>query len=95
MLGPINEKLDRLISLGLIDKWTKEIVANSSNCVTVSKMVDSHTSDKRESPFSIEEMATFFFIILIGHFIATLGFVIEAIKKKCSKNEQTDEVIII
>ena len=73
----------------------KDVVANSSNCDTVSKMVDSHTPDQRESPFSLHEMATFFFIILIGHFIATLGFVTEVIKRRCTKNERTDEVIII
>ena len=83
LLGPVNEKLHTLLSTGLIDKWIQDVVANSSNCETVSKMVGSHQSSEQR-PFSLEEMASFFFIILIGHFMATLGFALEAIKKGCS-----------
>ena len=59
----------------------KDLVANSTNCDTVSKMVGSHGSHQRS--FGIEEMASFFLIILIGHFLATAGFILEAIKRRC------------
>ena len=72
----------------------QDVVANSSNCDTVSKMVGSHGADQHERAFSLDEMASFFFIILIGHCIATAGFVLEGIKKRCCGNGQTDGIII-
>ena len=93
LLGPVNEKLHTLLSLGLVDKWMKHVVANASNCDTVSKMVGSHSSGQRA--FSLEEMASFFFIILIGHFLASLGFALEAVMKRCRGNGQSDEVMVI
>ena len=73
----------------------QDVVANSSNCDTVSKMVGSHGADQHERAFGLEEMASFFFIILIGHCIATAGFALEAIKKRCCGGDgQTDGVII-
>ena len=47
LLGPVNEKLHTLLSLGLVDKWMQHVVANASNCDTVSKMVGSHSSGAR------------------------------------------------
>ena len=82
-----------LLSQGLINKWIKDLVTNSSNCDTVSKMMNSHSSLGEPRHFSLEEMASFFFLILIGHFIASLGFGLEAIKKKCCQNGQN--VIIV
>ena len=94
LLGPVNEKLHTLLSLGLIDKWIQDVVANSSNCDTMTKKVGSHQSSEL-STFGLEEMASFFFIILIGHFIAAVGFILEAITMKCCGNGQADEIIVI
>ena len=77
-----------LLSHGLVDKWIKDLVTNSSNCDTVSKITNSHGSSGEPRRFSLEEMASFFFLILCGHFIATLGFGLEAIKKKWCQNGQ-------
>ena len=82
-----------LLSHGLINKWIKDLVTNSSNCDTVSKMMNSHSSLGEPRHFTLEEMASFFFLILIGHFIATLGFGLEAIKKKCCKNGQNLTIV--
>ena len=82
-----------LLSHGLVDKWIKDLVTNSSNCATVSKIMNSHGSSDEPRRFSLEEMASFFFLILIGHFIATLGFGLEAIKKKCCQNGQNVTIV--
>ena len=94
LLGPINEKLHTLLSLGLIDKWIQDVVANSSNCNTMTKMVGSHRSSEQR-PFSLEQMASFFFIIFIGLFIATVGFVLEAIMMRWCGNGKSDEIIVV
>ena len=82
-----------LLSHGLINKWIKDLVTNSSNCDTVSKMMNSHSSLGEPRHFTLEEMASFFFLILIGHFIATLGFGLEAIKKKWCQNGQNVTIL--
>ena len=69
-----------LIDLGLRDTWISDMMANLTKCDTMKEMLDSHGKGARA--FSLEEMASFFFIIFFGLFVSTMVFVYEAIKSK-------------
>ena len=66
------------------------MVANLTSCDSLSKILDSHSTGGKA--FSLEEMASFFFIVLCGLFLATLGLVAEKLRAKSrhQKKEGTE-----
>ena len=86
----VNEKLHSLHELGFIDTWINDLVANSSNCDTITKIVGSH--GRGLQPLTLEQMQSFFYIIFCGLSLAALGFTIEFTKGNyCRVKVQTDE----
>ena len=81
----INEEIHSLHEIGLIEKWIKDLVANSSNCDTVTKIVDSH--GKALQSFSMEQMQSFFYIIFGGLALSALVFTTEVLKGKLQSEE--------
>ena len=75
LLGPVNEKLHMLVDLGLRDTWISDMVANLTSCDSLTEILDSHGTGAKA--FSLQEMASFFFIVVCGLFLATLGFITE------------------
>ena len=60
----MTERLSTLKDLGLIDKWIKETMPNSTSCDSMSKILGSHG---RDSPsLSLEQVESFFYITLAG-----------------------------
>ena len=80
LLGPFNEKLHMLVDLGLRDTWISDMVVNLTSCDSMTKILDSH--GKGAEAFSLEEMASFFFIVLCGLFFGTMAFFIEKLTHK-------------
>ena len=75
----VNEELHSLHELGFIDAWINDLVANSTNCDTITKIVASH--GRGLQPLSLEQMQSFFYIVFCGLTLATLGFTIELAKR--------------
>ena len=75
----VNEKLHSLHDLGFILGWVNDVVLNSSNCDTITKIVSSHSGSGEES-LSLEHMQSFFYIIIGGLSLSILGFATEGLK---------------
>ena len=60
--------------------WINDLVANSSNCDTLTKIVATH--DRGLQSLSMEQMQSFFYIIFFGLTLATVGFTIEMLKSR-------------
>ena len=71
----VNEKIHSLHELGFIDTWINDLVANSSNCDTITKIVGSHGTGLQS--LTMEQMQSFFYIVFGGLSVATLGFFFE------------------
>ena len=86
----VNEKLYWLHELGFINTWINNLVANSSNCDTITKIVGSHGGGLQS--LSLEQMQSFFYIVFCGLSLAALGFTIEFVKGNyCRVEKQTDD----
>ena len=86
----VNEKLYSLHELGFINTWINNLVANSSNCDTITKIVGSHGGGLQS--LSLEQMQSFFYIVFSGLSLAALGFTIEFVKGNyCRVEKQTDD----
>ena len=86
----VNEKLHSLHELGFIDTWINDLVANSSNCDTITKIVGSHGRGLQS--LTLEQMQSFFYIVFCGLTLAALGFTIEFAKGNfCRVNKQTND----
>ena len=78
LIETVNEKLHYLHKFGFIDKWINDLVANSSNCDTIPKIVGSHGRGLQR--LSMEQMQSFFYIIFGGLALSALGFTTEIIR---------------
>ena len=86
----VNKKLHSLHELGFINTWINDLVANSSNCDTITKIVGSHGRGLQS--LSLEQMQSFFYIVFSGLSLAALGFTIEFVKGNyCRVEKQTDD----
>ena len=86
----VNEKIHSLHELGFIDTWINDLVANSSNCDTITKIVGSHGTGLQS--LTMEQMQSFFYIVFGGLSVATLGFVFESSRgSTCGVKNQADE----
>ena len=65
--------------------WINDLVANSTNCDTLTKIVATH--DKGLQSLSMEQMQSFFYIIFFGLTLATMGFTIEILKSRKMRRE--------
>ena len=86
----VNEKLHSLHELGFIDTWINDLVANSSNCDTITKIVGSH--GRGLQPLTLEQMQSFFYIVFCGLTLAALGFTIEFAKGVLVKSWWTEKM---
>ena len=86
----VNEKIHALHELGFIDTWINDLVANSSNCDTITKIVGSHGTGLQS--LTMEQMQSFFYIVFSGLSVATLGFVFESTRgNHCGVKNHADE----
>ena len=86
----VNEKIHSLHELGFIDTWINDLVANSSNCDTITKIIGSHGTGLQS--LTMEQMQSFFYIVFGGLSVATLGFVFESTRgNHCGVKNQADE----
>ena len=78
----MTERLSTLKDLGLIDKWIKETMPNSTSCDSMSKILGSHG---RDSPsLSLEQVESFFYITLAGLVFSLFGLMGELAINKWS-----------
>ena len=80
----MTERLGTLKDLGLIDKWIKETMPNSTSCDSMSKILGSHG---RDSPsLSLEQVESFFYMVFTGLVLSLLGLVGELASNKWGGN---------
>ena len=71
----VNAKLYALHEQGLLSTWIEEMVANSSSCDTIRKVVASHGSPT--AVLSLDELRSFFFIVVCGLSVSFFAFLAE------------------
>ena len=74
----MNKQLQFLHERNFIDTWMEELMANFSNCDTITKIVNSHGEGIRS--LSIDHMQSFFNIIFAGLIMASFLFVVEMLE---------------
>ena len=71
----VNAKLYALHEQGLLSTWIEEMVANSSSCDTIRKVVTSHGSPT--TVLSMDEVHSFFLIVVCGLSVSFFAFLVE------------------
>ena len=74
----VNKQLQFLHERNFIDTWIEELMANFSNCDTITKIVNSHGEGVKS--LSIDHLQSFFYIIFAGLILATWIVVVEMLE---------------